>query len=43
MKGIPKLHILCKLYRYICLNVNTNVKKPQKFNMPKYGQTVFGS
>ena len=32
MKGRPKLHILCKLKLYICLNVDTKAKIPQKMN-----------
>ena len=32
MKVKPKLHILCKLYLYICLNVDTKAKIPQKMN-----------
>ena len=32
MKVKPKLHILCKLLPYICLNVDTKAKIPQKMN-----------
>ena len=32
MKAKLKLHILCKLSLYICLNVDTKAKIPQKMN-----------